>query len=229
MTPTLAIIIPALNEEEAIGQVLARLPYPTVMVTVVDNGSTDKTADVARAAGARVVREPRRGYGRACLAGLNANADRDIIAFLDADFSEDPAEIATLVDPIVTGGADLVLGVRHGDGRPWHARVGTSMCVGLINLLWGASYQDLGPFRAIRRSCLDRLAMADQTWGWTIEMQVKAVEHGLRWREVPVRCSRRIGQSKISGALVGTVRAGTRMFYTIYQLRRARLRAGLRS
>ncbi len=225
--PSIAIIIPALNEEQAIGRVLGHLPYPTHLVTVVDSDSTDQTAARARAAGARVVREPRRGYGRACLAGLKVNDDRDIIAFLDADFSEDPAEITALVDPILNGDADLVLGRRHGDGRPWHARLGTSMCVGLINVLWGVRYQDLGPFRAIRRSSLDRLRMTDLTWGWTIEMQVKAVEHDLRWREIPVQCRQRIGQSKISGTLIGSIRAGARMLYTIHHLWRVR-RASLR-
>jgi glycosyltransferase involved in cell wall biosynthesis len=219
---SLAIIIPALDEEAAIGRVLQRLPYPADWVTVADNGSTDATAAVAIAAGARVVHEPQRGYGRACLAGLRVNRDRDIIVFLDADFSEDPAEITGLIDPIRDGDADLVLGWRPVGGRPWHARLGTSLCVGLINRLWGVGYRDLGPFRAIRRSSLDRLGMTDQTWGWTIEMQVKAVEHELRWLEVPVLCRPRIGQSKISGTLAGTVRAGTRMLYTIYDLWRRR-------
>ena len=231
MTASLAIIIPALNEEQAIDRVLRRLPYGTRGVTVVDNGSTDNTAAVARAAGAQVVREPRRGYGRACLAGLRVTTDSDIVAFLDADFSEDPAEIIKLVDPIERGEADLVLGARGGEGRPWHARLGTSLCVGLINCLWRVHYQDLGPFRAIRRSCLERLAMVDETWGWTIEMQVKAVEHQLRWREVPISGRPRIGQSKISGTVLGTMRAGTCMLYTIFQLwtaqrrRRATLQA----
>ena len=219
---TIAVIIPALNEEDAIGRVLAHLPVPASCVTVVDNGSTDRTAEIARGAGARVVREPRRGYGAACLAGLAVNTRADIIAFLDADFSEDPAQLLELTAPIVAGAADFVLGARVGDGRPWHAAIGTRLCVGWINRLWGTQYRDLGPFRAIRRSALDALGMTDRTGGWTIEMQVKAAEAGLRTREIPVRTRPRIGQSKISGTVSGTIRTGTRMLVMILQLRLTR-------
>jgi len=218
-TPRIAVIIPALNEEDAIGQVLAHLPLPASSATVVDNGSTDRTAAIALQAGARVVAEPRRGYGAACLAGLAANADAGVIAFLDADFSEDPQQLRDLLAPIVSGAADFVLGTRVGRGRPWHARLGTRLLVAAINLLWGTGYSDLGPFRAIRRSSLDALHMADRTWGWTIEMQVKAAEAGLRTLEVPVRTRPRIGRSKISGSLIGTMRAATRMIATIISLR----------
>jgi glycosyltransferase involved in cell wall biosynthesis len=217
-SPAIAVVIPALNEEEAISHVLAHLPLPPSCATVVDNGSTDRTAEVALSAGARVVREPRRGYGAACLAGLAATADADIIVFLDADFSEEPEQLLDLVAPIVAGRADFVLGAREGAGRPWHASLGTWLCVSSINRLWGTHYRDLGPFRAIRRSSLDRLSMADRTWGWTIEMQVKAAEAGLRALEVPVRTRPRIGQSKISGTVSGTVRAAARMLTMIIDL-----------
>ena len=217
-----AVIIPALNEEEAIGPVLAEIPAFVSSVTVVDNGSTDATADQARAAGAEVVTEPVPGYGRACLTGLRGAADADIIVFLDADRSDYPAEMTELVSPILAGQADLVMGARGGAGRPLTARVGTTLCVWLINGLWRTRYRDLGPFRAIRRAALDQLQMQDQTWGWTIEMQVKASEAGLRIREVPIRQRPRIGQSKISGTVRGTVRAGARMLSTIWLLWRTR-------
>jgi glycosyltransferase involved in cell wall biosynthesis len=221
-TPRVAVIIPALNEEDAIGQVLAYLPLPASCVTVVDNGSTDRTAAIALAAGARVVGEPRRGYGAACLAGLAANTDADIYVFLDADFSEEPEQMRDLLAPILSGEAELALGTRVGRGRPWHARLGTRFCVASINLLWGTKYSDLGPFRAIRRSALDALHMTDRTWGWTIEMQVKAAEAALRTVEIPVRTRPRIGRSKISGSVTGTMRAAARMIAMIVSLRLSR-------
>ena len=221
---TVTVIIPALNEEAAITAVLSEIPDAVSRVIVVDNGSTDATAERARAAGATVVTEPARGYGRACLAGLRALPPagvEDIVVFLDADRSDYPVEMPALIDPIRRGDADLVLGDRAGAGRPWTARAGTALCVFLINRLWGTCYRDLGPFRAIRRDALDRLGMADLTWGWTIEMQVKATEAGLRVVEVPVRQRERIGQSKISGPVAGTLRAGARMLRTIWSLYRA--------
>ena len=220
--PKIAVIIPALDEEEAIGHVLEEIPDVVTAVTVADNGSTDRTAEVARAAGARVVTETRRGYGRACLAGLGAETDADVIVFLDADRSDYPEEIHLLLAPILAGNADFALGYRCGVGRPLSARLGTAFCVSLINLIWRTQYRDLGPFRAITRSALERLRMADQTWGWTIEMQVKAAEAGLRTQEVPVRQRPRIGHSKISGTVLGTLRAGFRMIVTIWSLWRTR-------
>ena len=174
----ISVIIPALDEEEAIGHVLDEIPDVVTAVTVADNGSTDRTAEVARAAGAHVVTESTRGYGRACLAGLRAETDADVIVFLDADRSDYPEEMNRLLAPILAGHADFVLGYRRGVGRPLAARLGTALCVFLINLLWRTQYRDLGPFRAITRPALDRLRMADKTWGWTIEMQVKAGRSG---------------------------------------------------
>lgn len=223
------VVIPALDEAEAIGQVLAELPGFVTATIVVDNGSTDATADVARAAGATVVREPRRGYGRACAAGLAASRDAGVVVFLDADRSDYPAEMAALVRPVLDGEADLVMGRRGGRGRPLAARFGTALCLALINRLWGVRYRDLGPFRAIRREALDRLRMADRTYGWTIEMQVKAVEAGLRVLELPIRQRPRIGRSKVSGTLVGALRAGGRMLWTIWSLRRTRAARAARS
>ena len=220
--PKIAVIIPALDEEEAIGHVLDEIPDTVTAVTVADNGSTDRTAEVARAAGAHVVTESTRGYGRACLAGLRAETDADVIVFLDADRSDYPEEMNLLLAPILAGRADFVLGCRRGVRRPLSARLGTALCVSLINLLWRTQYRDLGPFRAITRSALDRLWMVDQTWGWTIEMQVKAAEAGLRTQEVVVRQRPRIGRSKISGSILGTLRAGSRMIVTIWSLWRTR-------
>ena len=216
------VIVPALNEEEAIGLVLDEIPEEVSRVVVVDNGSSDRTADTARERGAQVVSEPHRGYGRACLAGLRETSDADIVVFLDADWTDYPAEMAKLTTPILDGDADLVLGARAGQGRGLNARLGTRLCLWMINRTWGTTYRDLGPFRAVRRSALDRLGMTDVTWGWTIEMQVKAAEAGLRVVEVPVRQRPRVGQSKISGTVAGTIRAGSRMLATIWFLRRTR-------
>jgi rSAM/selenodomain-associated transferase 2 len=224
---TIGVVMPALNEEAAIGAVLAEMPAMVTTVVVADNGSTDATATRARDAGAVVVSEPRRGYGRACLAALREMdevAEIDIVVFLDADRSDYPEELGRLVAPIVDGTADLVMGCRAGAGRPVTARFGTWLCVTSINAIWGTRYRDLGPFRAIRHSALASLGMTDETWGWTIEMQVKAAERGLRTREVPIRQRPRIGQSKISGTVVGTIRAGTRMLATIGSLWRTRRR-----
>ena len=213
-----SVIIPALNEQESIGLVLERLPSLVTNVTVADNGSTDHTAARARAAGANVVTESRRGYGRACLAGLRNIPASDVIVFLDADLSDEPEDLVRLVDPIRQGQADLVMGARRGVARLSHARWGTVICVWLINRLWGSVYEDLGPFRAITSESLERLDMQDRTWAWTIEMQVKAAEAGLRVLEIPIAQRERIGHSKISGTVLGTVRAASRMLTTIATL-----------
>ena len=212
------VVIPALNEEDAIQQVVADIPEFVSSVTVVDNGSTDRTRERAEAGGARVVTESRRGYGRACLAGLREMPDVDVVVFLDVDRSDYPASMVELVTPILERRADLVMGDRSGVMRPAIARFGTGLCVGLINLLWHTAYRDLGPFRAIRRDALDLLGMNDQTWGWTIEMQVKSAEAGLRILEVPIRQRARIGRSKISGTFAGAMRSGARMLVTIWWL-----------
>ncbi len=226
--PRISVIIPALNEERAIGSVLAEIPRSLVdEVIVVDNGSSDRTADIARAAGVRVVREERRGYGAACLAGIAALAETDIVVFRYGDHSDYPEQISRLVGPIIAGEADFVIGSRARGRRepgalPIQSRFGNWLASQLIRLLFGARYSDLGPFRAISRTALKRLDMRDAGFGWTVEMQVKAAKKRLRVREVPVNYRRRIGKSKISGTLGGAVSAGAKIIHTILKLRLAR-------
>jgi glycosyltransferase involved in cell wall biosynthesis len=215
-----AVIIPALDEEEAIGLVLAEIPPGVAEVVVVDNGSRDRTGEVARAAGARVVHEPRRGYGQACLAGIAAVEGADVLAFLDGDHSDHPRQLPEVLAPILAGEADLVIGSRELGRRakgshPLHAVLGTRLCVTLMNRLTGTRATDLGPFRAVTAEALRRLDMRDRSFGWTVEMQLKAARHGLRVREVPVDYRPRVGRSKVSGTLLGSVRAGVRILGTI--------------
>ena len=229
MQPRIAVIIPALNEEIALPRVLADLPQTLIAeVVVVDNGSSDQTAAVARAKGATVLSEPRRGYGWACLAAiayLKAKAP-DIVVFLDADYSDYPDELPAVIAPIVTGAYDLVIGSRTkgkaeaGALLP-QARFGNALATQLIRWLYGFTYSDLGPFRAVRFSALLELGMADRTYGWTVEMQIKAVRRGLRITEVPVRYRKRAsGESKVSGTLKGTVLAGAKILWTVFRYAR---------
>lgn len=212
-TKKVAVVIPALDEEQAIGRVIADIPDFVDEIVVADNGSVDATAMIARAAGARVVTERDRGYGAACLAGIAELQDAGIVVFLDADYSDDPTEMARLVDPIANGEADLVIGSRtQGTHLPGalalHQRFGNWLACRLIKAIWGVNYTDLGPFRAIDRRVLAGLAMSERTFGWTVEMQVKAASGGLRIIEVPVSYKPRIGASKISGTVRGSVNAG---------------------
>ena len=219
--PRIVAVIPALDEEDAIGSVVRAMPPLVAETIVADNGSRDRTAAAAREAGARVVVEPRRGYGSACLAGIAAAGDADVLLFLDGDGSDDPAQAGDVVAPILDGRADLVIGSRNLGRRergaqPWHAILGTKVSVGLLNLLSGARATDLGPFRAIRADALRRLGMADRNYGWTVEMQVKAALGGLRVVEVPVDHRPRAGgRSKVSGTVRGTIGAGTKIVGTI--------------
>lgn len=214
--PAASVIIPALNEEEALPHVLRALPREHVReVIVVDNGSTDRTADVARSSGARVERERRRGYGAACLKGISSLSETRIVVFLDGDYSDFPEDLPKLIDPILEDRADLVLGSRERGALLPQQWIGGRVAALLLGILFRARYADLGPFRAIRRDALERLKMSDRTYGWTVEMQVKASKLGLRVLEVPVRYRKRIGKSKISGTFSGVIGAGWKIFFTI--------------
>jgi glycosyltransferase involved in cell wall biosynthesis len=193
-------------------------------VIVADNGSTDDTARAAREQGAQVVSEPRRGYGYACLAGIaNLPAGAEIVVFMDGDYSDYPGELSDLVSAMVAHQADLVIGSRvlgrreKGSLTP-QQRFGNWLSTRLIRLLYGFSYTDLGPFRAIRADALQRLKMQDTTYGWTVEMQVKAVQHRMKVVEVPVRYRKRIGTSKVSGTVSGSIKAGAKILWTIGKL-----------
>jgi glycosyltransferase involved in cell wall biosynthesis len=218
-----SVITPALNEEESIGQVLAAVPTGvTDEVIVVDGGSSDGTVVVAQAAGARVVLEPRRGYGRACATGIAA-AQGDIVLFLDADGADDPSQIPELLAPILAGRADMVLGSRlageiAAGAMPWHQRFGNWLAAWLIRRLYGLPLTDLSPLRAVRRQSLLELGMEEMTYGWPTEMIVKAARRGWRVVEIPARYRPRLGgRSKISGTLRGTALATYYILWTIFR------------
>lgn len=219
-----AVVIPCLNEEESIGRVVADIPRDLVtQIIVVDNCSTDRTAEVAAAAGATVVREGRPGYGRACLTGVRAAGEVDVIALMDGDYSDYPDELPRLLQPIAEGRADLVIGsrtrghVEEGALTP-QQRFGNWLTARLMLLLYGLRVSDLGPFRAIRRQCLARLNMTEMTYGWSVEMMVKSARMGYRIVEVPVNYRRRFGGvSKVGGNLLGSVKAGYRILATTFR------------
>ena len=209
-----SVIIPTHNEVQGIGQVLADLPSALVTeVIVVDSNSTDGTSDLARSMGAEVIQEPRRGYGRACLTGLANAKNPDVVVFLDGDYSDRPSELPILLAPILEGRADITLGSRLHDRRsaaalPWHQVLGNRLAASLIKLLYGLKISDLGPFRAARAEVLGALALEQTTYGWAVEMILKGALAGFRVVEVPVSYHPRIGKSKISGTLKGTIGAG---------------------
>jgi glycosyltransferase involved in cell wall biosynthesis len=209
-----SVIIPTRNEALSIGRVLADLPMDVVTeVIVVDSDSTDETREIAARMGARVISEPRRGYGRACLTGIAAESAPDVVVFLDGDYSDRPAELPLLLAPIVEGRADITLGSRLAGPRtagalPWHAALGNRLAAFLISKLFGQRITDLGPFRAARADVIRALALEEDTYGWAVEMILKAAVQGFRVVEVPVSYHPRIGKSKISGTVSGTIGAG---------------------
>jgi glycosyltransferase involved in cell wall biosynthesis len=215
--PRIAAIIPALNEAPSIARVvaglLARTDVALQRVIVVDNGSTDDTGALARTAGADVVREEMRGYGRACLAGVLAARDAEIVVLLDGDAADDPADLPRVLAPLLRDEADLVvgsrtLGTREAGSMTPQQILGNALAARLMRRLYGLRVTDLGPVRAIRRADLLALEMAELTYGWSVEMMVKAARAGYRYHEVPVRYHRRIGVSKVGGTLSGSLRAG---------------------
>jgi len=218
--PIIGVIMPTRNEAAALPKVLSAILPQVAEVIVVDTASTDGTPAIAERMGARVVSEPRRGYGRTCLAGIAALSPAvDTVLVMDADASDRPEDLPRLLAPIIEDGAELVIGARSLDVEPGaltpQQRFGNALACRLIRLIWGIGYTDLGPFRVIRRAALDRLQMRDETWGWTVEMQVRAARLGIRVREVPVGYRRRIGHSKISGTLMGTIKAGWKILWVI--------------
>ena len=223
MASGISVIIPAFNEEKSIGHVLDDLPQGKLNeIIVVNNACTDNTADVAKSHGARVIEETRRGYGSACLKGISELNDHNIVVFIDSDYSDYPEELEKLVEPIKEGEADFVIGSRMiiPDSRAVllpQARYGNQLATFLIRLFYGHRFTDLGPFRAIRYNSLKEIGMVDTNFGWTVEMQVKAVKHGLRIVEIPVRYRKRIGASKITGTVSGTFKAGMKILYTIFK------------
>jgi glycosyltransferase involved in cell wall biosynthesis len=225
--PTIAVIIPAFNEEQSIGKVINAISTHLVQrIIVVNNGSTDNTVKVAESAGAIVLTENRKGYGWACLAGIDflRNNPPEIVVFLDGDFSDFPEEIPVVIQPILKEEMDMVIGSRvlgkreKGSLMPQQI-AGNWLATRLIKLFYGASFTDLGPFRAVKFDKLLALEMSDKTYGWTIEMQLKAAKKKYRFCEVPVNYKKRIGVSKVSGTIKGTLLAGIKIIFAVFKYR----------
>lgn len=233
MNARVAVVIPALNEAQSIGAMVRMMPWELITeCIVVDNGSTDGTAKVARDAGARVVEEPRRGYGQACMVGASAvDPATDILVFMDGDGSDVPSEIPRLIDPILTGERDFVIGSRlrgeREEGSMLVSQIFASRLFGvLLRSMYGVRYTDMGPFRAITRTGLEQLRMTERTYGWNLEMQMRAVQERLRVLEVPTSCRRRTGGvSKVSGSMRASVKAATRIIGVLFRVGFAHSRA----
>ncbi len=224
-TPVISVVIPAFNEEQSIARVIRDIPRDVVQhVIVANNNSTDRTAEEAGSAGAIVVDEPRKGYGWACLKGIDEcrKLNTDIVVFLDGDYSDYPEEIPDVIRPILEEDMDMVIGSRvlgereKGSLTPQQV-FGNWLATRLIRIFYRAKFTDLGPFRAIRFDRLEELKMADKTYGWTIEMQIKASKHRFRFCEVPVNYKKRIGVSKVSGTVKGTVLAGIKIIFAVFK------------
>ena len=226
-TPIITVIIPAFNEEKSIGKVVSDIPRDLIEhVIVVNNNSNDNTVEVAKSAGAIVMDEPRRGYGWACLKGIEKSRElkTDIVVFMDGDYSDYPEEIVKVIAPILEDNHDMVIGSRvlgkreKGSLTPQQV-FGNWLATKLIRFFYGARFTDLGPFRAIKSDALEQLKMADKTYGWTIEMQIKASKEKMKFCEVPVNYRKRIGISKVSGTIKGTVLAGIKIIFAIFKYR----------
>uniref|UniRef100_UPI0040480AAE glycosyltransferase family 2 protein n=1 Tax=Algoriphagus sp. TaxID=1872435 RepID=UPI0040480AAE len=224
--PIVDVIIPAFNEEKSIGKVIRDIPKLVRHVVVANNNSTDRTAEVAKAAGAQVVFEPQKGYGKACLTAMDWVQQQvvqpDILVFLDGDYSDYPEQLEMLIAPILGGEADLVigsrsLGEREAGSMTFPQVFGNALATMLMRWMYGAKFSDLGPFRAIHWRKLIALGMVDQNFGWTIEMQIKAHQAGLSYMEVPVTYRKRIGVSKVSGTVKGVFGAGYKIIFTIFK------------
>lgn len=227
MKNDIRVIIPAFNEQNAVGLVVDEIPKDWVSeIIVVDNGSSDDTFAQAERSGATALRENRRGYGQACLKGMehiaNSTTQPDIVVFLDGDHSDYPAQLPELVQPILSGEVDMVIGSRalgqkeRGSMTPQQV-FGNWLATTLIRWFYGVSYTDLGPFRAVRYSSLMAIGMTDTNYGWTVEMQLKAAKLKLRTLDVPVNYRQRIGVSKVSGTVKGTIMAGYKIIFTIFR------------
>lgn len=224
--PVIDVIIPAFNEEDSIGLVLDEIPSFVRKVVVVNNNSTDHTSLRAKEGGAVVLDEPRRGYGTACLTGIaylsTLEVQPQIVVFLDGDYSDYPEETGNIIRPIVEGKADMVIGsrargIREPGSMTFPQVFGNFLATNLMRWIYGVNYSDLGPFRAIRWESLLSLDMKDKDYGWTVEMQVKAAKQQLRHVEVPVNYKKRIGKSKVSGTIKGTVMAGYKILWTLFR------------
>jgi glycosyltransferase involved in cell wall biosynthesis len=224
--PIVYVIIPAFNESQSIGKVIDDIPDLVSEIIVVDNASTDNTGAIAKEKGAIVLRENRKGYGYSCLKGINyikEKADKkDVIVFLDGDYSDYPGEIELLVSPIISSEVDLVigsrvLGQRQKGSMLFQQIAGNWLATTLIKLFYNAHFTDLGPFRAITWDALELIDMKDKTFGWTVEMQVKAAKLNLKFIEIPVSYRKRIGLSKVSGTIKGTILAGYKILLTIFK------------
>ena len=220
----IGVIIPALNEEKSIAHVLREIPAEVREVVVVDNGSSDQTAAVAQKAGATVLQELQKGYGYACLKGLDyfRQDPPDIVVFLDGDYSDYPEDLALLLAPMLSGKADFVVGARRASHRDKGALTpqqifGNALACWLMKILYGGQFTDLGPFRAIRWETLQQLQMTDKTYGWTVEMQLKVLRYKIPYQEVPVRYRQRIGVSKVSGTIKGTIFAGVKILGWVFK------------
>ena len=226
MTPIIKVIIPAFNEQDSIGKVIGDIPKIVDEIIVISNNSTDKTAENAKKAGATVLFENRKGYGYACLKGMDYIAQKDktpkIVVFLDGDYSDYPEELPNVVKPILTENVDMVIGSRAlGEREAGSMTIpqifGNWLATNMIKMFYGVRFTDLGPFRAIKYDKLVALQMQDKTYGWTVEMQVKAVKQKLNCTEVSVNYKRRIGVSKVSGTIKGTIMAGYKIIWTIFK------------